>query len=277
MQARENLRQAYLNAMGIQTWFPRRVLPNALAARTFDWLDEAEPVSADQDAPASAAKVSAVKSSSSPDEPAQAVHSKDILKHVVAEHPRIASTPAPFIAPDKELDNTLAVEMKTFRLVVISLGPDHLVVADMPYVAQNQYTRYHHRLLQDMIRAIKLPPPSTEPVREFAWPLTHNSSHHSLLTQINQSPQAAGEAVRAFLTKQYHLLDRKVVLLLGQAAAYYIFDQTRSFEKLRGIHSNNDTKPIFAITHGLNELMNVAALKSEAWLDIRSLVLLDTH
>ena len=33
----EQSRQDYLDAMGIQTWFPRTVLPNALAHRDFDF------------------------------------------------------------------------------------------------------------------------------------------------------------------------------------------------------------------------------------------------
>ncbi|MDD7805349.1 MAG: hypothetical protein PUP46_07290 [Endozoicomonas sp. (ex Botrylloides leachii)] len=263
MQARENNRQAYLDAMGIQVWFPRKVLPNAQPARPFDWFIEEQehapdsslysiPKSIDSDSP-------------SPVAPIQPVRATDVLNHISSAQPVIAKS-----VPPSSIVAKAAATITSFRLVVIPLDQQHLVVADMPYTGLSQFTRYHHRLLQDLARAFQLPQPVFETAREFVWPLT--SRAEGLLHQISQNDQAATDAVNAFLVNQYDLPQKKLVLLLGQAAAHFVFDPMRTFEELRGVHPEADTEQTVAITHGLNELMKIPSLKVDTWADLQALI-----
>ena len=257
--------------MGIQTWFPRRVLPNAQPARPFDWLVEAEEASVPTSGTRSLSEIF-VSDSPAPPPTSKQFRPSDILKSVSLSQPAANAPVAPAPTTKPAVRAKPAITIATFRLVIIPLGQDHLVVAEMPYTGLSQFTRYHHRMLQDLARAFKLPQPSAEPVREFVWPLASIAAHQGLFSQISQDDKAATDAVDAFLANQYGLSRKKVILLLGQAAAHFVFDQTRAFEELRGIHPDKSTGQIVAITHGLNELMKIPSLKPETWQDLQALI-----
>ena len=160
-----------------------------------------------------------------------------------------------------------------FRLAIIPLGPNSLVVAEMPYTALNQFTRNHHHLLRDLSKTLMLPSPSDPQfVREFTWPITKITTPRGLFGQMIQNDQQAADAVKAYLTNQFGLPRRKIILLLGQAAARFVFDTERPFNELRGIHHQGNNKPIIAISYGINELMKIPSLKPEAWHDLQALI-----
>ncbi|MGB1270870.1 MAG: hypothetical protein ACPG5T_02220, partial [Endozoicomonas sp.] len=155
-----------------------------------------------------------------------------------------------------------------FRLIIEPAGDDCLVVAEMPHSGLNQFSRFHQRLLNDILRALKLPSSTSPEPREFVWPISHN---RGLLSQLRQDDQAAADAVRAFLNNQYGLSRQKIILLLGQAAARFIIDPEQSFDSLRGIRQGSTGQQWFAVSHGLNELMKQPSLKAEAWRDLAPL------
>lgn len=271
MQAKEALRQAYLNAMGIQPWFPREVLPHAQPARSFDWevVNNKDSIGDENQEKTTAVILEAPES-------LHLIRTKqpqisDILKRIDSSESTENNTATQQL-PSKKIMPTRSNQITQFRLVIIPLGVDHLVVAEMPYIGLNQFTRYHHRLLTDFSRAFHLPPPSTELIREFVWPLVSATKHHGLFSKILQDEQAATDAINAFLTKQFNLPQKQVVLLFGQAASHLVFDSSHSFDELKGIHLHPDIQKIYAITYGLNELMKIPPLKEEAWHDLQPLL-----
>ena len=255
----ENVRQGYLKAMGIQTWFPRYQLANAKPPRPFDWITEdarafsetqnvvctAQPA---QPQPRSTADYAATK-------PAD-ILGQFMPPATTAEEP---PTPQPIKQP--------LTPSSRFRLMVISLSDDCLVVAEMPHSGLNQFSSYHQKLLNDIIRALKLDGNSAPIMREFVWPMTNG---RGLLSLLEQDDGAAADAVNVYLNTQHSLDRRKTILLFGQAAARFVLDPQKNFDQLRGLQRLPDQ--CFAVTHGLNELMKQPALKREAWQDLAPLL-----
>ncbi|USE35153.1 hypothetical protein [Endozoicomonas sp. SCSIO W0465] len=271
---REQLRQSYLGAMGIQTWFPRYQLTNAQPARPFDWIEE------DARALAEAESTNAAFGTES---------SSTFYHQKERDQPRAGYSPTKpadilgqFITPSKPAKNIkqeaqpspepvkqLTGSASKFRLVIKPISDDCLVVAEMPHSGLNQFSRYHQRLLDDILRALKLDPEDPQTFREFVWPMTES---RGLLSQLNQDDYAAADAVCAYLSNQYGLSRRRFILLFGQSAARFVMDPEKNFEQLRGIHQGTHTDQWFAVTHGLNELMKQSILKREAWQDLAPLL-----
>nr|MDT0251775.1 hypothetical protein [Endozoicomonas sp.] len=215
----EKLRQGYLEAMGIQTWFPRYQLTNALPPRPFDWIEEDARALTDAEPTTSISASHAALSQRNAQKPSQPGYSPtkpaDILGQFMAsstavEETKPAEQPAP--QPEKQLSGSIS----KFRLVIQPISDECLVIAEMPHSGLNQFSRYHQRLLNDILRALKLNPDNFGPFREFVWPMADN---RGLLSQLSQDDYAAADAIGAYLSNQYGLSRRKFVLLLGQSAA----------------------------------------------------------
>ncbi|WOG29349.1 hypothetical protein [Endozoicomonas sp. 8E] len=267
MQGRisERTRQHYLDAMGIQTWFPRQILPNALPPRAFDLLEE-EPGEAFKPEHST---VSSDPSSAPLRESAIGVSSaKDLLGISSRAETKQDAEPAPPVKQNL-IAESRPTEISKFRLVTLAANEHCLVVAEMPHTGLNQFSRFHQRLLSDLLRAIQLPAGSeTLPFSEFVWPL----GNAGLMEHLSQDDSAAADAVCAYLSNQFGLARRKVVLLFGQAAARFVIDPSRNFSDLRGLQTGLHSNQYFIVTHGLNELMKLPALKSEVWQDISPII-----
>lgn len=255
----ENVRQGYLKTMGIQTWFPRYQLANAKPPRPFDWITEDAKAFSETQQVVCAAQPAQPQPRSTADY--AATKPADILGQFMppattAEEPL---TPQPIKQP--------LTPSSRFRLMVISLSDDCLVVAEMPHSGLNQFSSYHQKLLNDIIRALKLDGNSTPIMREFVWPMTNG---RGLLSLLEQDDGAAADAVNVYLNTQHSLDRRKTILLFGQAAARFVLDPQKNFDQLRGLQRLPDQ--CFAVTHGLNELMKQPALKREAWQDLAPLL-----
>ena len=273
MQLSEHHRQAYLDAMGIQIWFPRVELPHAIPARSLagvvdPMLTEASlrdvslPSTADTSPPADSTPAAPVLGSS------------DILNRMGLSAPEPSSpeiVSAKTVAPGEAVSDAAPSIISQFRLVVVPLGEHHLAVTEMPYTGLNQFSRYHLRLLQDIARALQLPLPG-QLFREFVWPLSTGAVHGGLLSQVSQDDRAASDAVSAFLQNQFGLSRQQVILLFGQAAARFVIDPHKPFETLRGVQPGLFDQQQVAVTYSLNELMKISALKADVWEDLRPLL-----
>ncbi|WP_062262033.1 hypothetical protein [Endozoicomonas arenosclerae] len=263
MQGRinERTRQNYLDAMGIQTWFPRQILPNALPPREFDFPEEE---------PESLTQVSVSEPGESSSLPETSNIGVSTAKDLLGISTGITAKPKTEEKPEaKPIAEAKPVETSKFRLVTLPANEHCLVVAEMPLSGLNQFSRFHQRLLNDILRAIKMPAESDSlPFSEFIWPL----GNIGLMEHLSQDDSAAADAVCAYLSNQFGLARRKVVLLFGQAAARFVIDPNRSFSDLRGLQKGLHSDQHFVVTHGLNELMKLPALKSEAWQDIAPII-----
>ena len=269
----EQVRQDYLEAMGVQTWFPRYQLTNARPARPFDWIKEDAATWHQEKAVTQASQPEATKVG-----PAETGYTRlrasDILSQAAIDdfqkkepekEPEKKQTPE-----EKPVEPRRAGTPATskFRLVVQIISDDCLVVAEMPHSGLNQFTRFHQQLLDDLLFALNIQPNNSQPVKEFVWPISEN---RGLMSQLNQDDDAAADAVCAYLSNQFGLPRHKIVLLLGQAAARFVIDPHKAFDDLRGIQDGTHSQQVFAVSHGLNELMKLSHLKAEAWQDLASL------
>ena len=265
----EQVRQDYLEAMGIQTWYPRYQLSNARPARPFDWIKE-DAATWQQEKTASPASQPEAGKVGPAETGYTRLRASDILSQAAIDE-----------APDKTPEKKETPEEKSsaprrvgspatskFRLVVQKISDDCLVVAEMPHSGLNQFTRFHQQLLEDLLFALNIQQTSPQQVKEFIWPISDN---RGLMSQLNQDDDAAADAVCAYLSNQFGLSHHKVVLLLGQAAARFVVDPHKGFDNLRGIKEGIHSQPFFAVSHGLNELMKLPHLKAEAWQDLAPL------
>ncbi|OED44995.1 hypothetical protein ACH42_06160 [Endozoicomonas sp. (ex Bugula neritina AB1)] len=264
----ERVRQDYLEAMGIQTWFPRCQLPNAQPPRPFDWIQEdaaawqqEQPSLSSQERPPNPEHQGPTSSYSRP-------RASDILSQAhINEKPDATSTPETAAQPVEQPKSLLGIPASSqFRLIIQSINEDCLVVAEMPHSGLDQFTRFHQDLLNDILFALKISPDAnTSASGEFVWPLPER---RGLMGHINKDDHSAVEAVCAFLSNQYGFARRKTVLLLGQAAARFVIDPDKTFDDLRGVQQGTHGNQYFATTYGLNELMKLPQHKAEAWLDL---------
>ncbi|PJE80870.1 hypothetical protein CI610_00118 [invertebrate metagenome] len=277
---KESTRQAYLEAMGIQVWYPRVVLPYARVARVIR-QEEYQPVKSLSDPGTSAGAVmvseSAVISTSSPaiasscdsseKTPAVPVRAADILgafPDTIHENPRTETTSV--VPPVKNIAPT------PFRLIIQEINPETLMVADMPVKGVNPFTRFHQQLLGDILHALCFSDISCRQlVREFSWPLGGTDYSRGLMSRIQQDDQAAHEAVCAFLENQFGLSRRRFLLVLGHSAVRFLIDPDGAFDNLRGVHPGVSEGQRIIVSHGLDELMKVPGLKEECWQDISAL------
>lgn len=261
----EQSRQDYLDAMGVQTWFPRTVLPNALPHREFDFPEEFADSEVNKELSAR-----------------EAMLALGLPEHQEAPEPA-AKTPArpslvtePAVSePEKKAESETSASKarpapatSKFRLVTLAPNDECLVIAEMPHSGLNQFTRFHMQLLNDILRSIRHVAQPDLSISEFVWPL----GSMGLIGQMDQDDNAAADAVCAYLSNQFGLARRKLVLLFGPAAARFVIDPERTFEELRGVQPGLHAEQHFAVSHGLNELMKLPALKAEAWKDLSPLL-----
>ncbi|WP_281648742.1 hypothetical protein [Parendozoicomonas sp. Alg238-R29] len=275
----ERQRQDYLEAMGIQAWFPRFVLPAAKPSPTCDWDFDDYPVApqhpqlAPQVADPSSHNVmpqvqtlhspyTQAPTTQAPVAPAAGVmkESSDILGELGfsqesdSEEKDAAATELQPVASD-------VIPAEPFRLAVIDVSDSCLVVTDLPWSGVNQFTGYHERLLRNILRAVNIPADQELQAGVFAWPIIPDA------TPVDR--KYAKEAVRCFLTNQFGLQRRKTILLFGRSSSDYLWDYSESFEECRGVHSKDGVN--YAITCSLGEMMGIPELKAEAWANIKRL------
>ncbi len=282
----ERQRQNYLEAMGIQAWFPRFTLPGAKPSKTCDWDYDNDPVpcatspSSQQSAglitnpatPASQAMTmagttppyeSALTPHSTPQSPQSILNELGVTTPATEEgHSGDNQTPTdPVISTAQP--STPVVPAIPFRLAAIDVNEHTLVITDLPWSGINQITNLHERMLGNIIRALNLPVDSEWKQGLFAWPI--------IAEPVAVDRRHAKEAVVAYLTNQFGLKRRRTILLFGQHCTAYLWDNTQDFDQMRGHHERDGVR--YGITYSLGELINVPALKAEAWTNLKPLQL----
>ncbi|MTI15542.1 hypothetical protein [Sansalvadorimonas verongulae] len=281
----ERQRQDYLEAMGIQTWFPRFVLPAAKPSHTCDWDYDDYPVEAfPEPAP----------SMSAPEQPLS-VPPQNMGYQQPAYIPQQAPQPSPVPAagvlkessdilgelgfttpqstPDTKGDEPCAAQTtdaevipaEPFRLAVVDVSETCLAIVDLPWSGLNQFTGYHERLLRNILKAVNQPCDQTFEASVFAWPIIQEP--------IPVDRKYAREAVQCFLANQFGWQRRKTVLLFGHNSGTYLWGSQESWDKpfdsFRGIQEKDGVT--YAITCSLGEMMGIPELKADAWADLKGL------
>ncbi len=269
----ERQRQDYLEAMGIQPWFPRFTLPGAKPSTLCDWDFDDSPVPAREmpqrsatpqpasvqptpvhnPAPVTQPGAVARPSGSTPQASAEIL---DVLGFSLPEAATEVSAPC----DDAEASGQIN-PVEPFRLAAIDISQDCLAITDLPWSGLNQFTGYHQRLLTNIMRALNLPCDQEWKQGLFCWPM--------LADGAPVDRKYAHEAVHAYLNNQFGLKRRKTVLIFGRTAGSFLWDAQQDFEEYRGVQQREGVH--YGITFSLGELMNVPGLKAEAWKSLRNL------
>ena len=277
----ERQRQDYLEAMGIQPWFPRFVLPAAKLSETCDWDYEDTPVAqvatsahqphvqqvsySEQPAPSAGYQE---QNWHQPPQPREPVPSSGNLKessNILDDLGFTVKTEEQAPSKDSTAENSTSTEAtvlaEPFRLAVVDVSETCLVVSDLPWSGLNQFTSIHQRLLSNILKALQLPSDHEWKQGLFVWPMIPDAS------SVDQ--KYAHEAVHAYLNNQFGLKRRKTILLFGRSSCSYLWSDEASFEDCRGIQQRDDIR--YGITCSLGELLGIPALKAEAWSNLKAL------
>ncbi len=324
----EQRRQQYLEAMGIQPWFSRKVLPNALPSVRCEWQwpETNDAVHSSGSGMASDSEVvsdlkSEVKSEVKNDPQSllsmaqSAIDRKESTALSPQHSPQLSATAAvPSLQPAQQpsaavpvtkglaqISNLLKTpakqeaavsavseslpddsgqtesgpesqigtnEVPRFRLEVIKLEDNKLIIAEVPHSAVGGFSRFHQQLLDDLLRSIDWSA-ETAARASFHWPVVSNGS-------IDQGEGVARDALRSYLQRDFfwdHPLD---VLLLGRQSIEFIVggngDSPHQFtQRMQPGETLSQDGKTLVLCHSLNEMMKLPGLKCETWLHLSSM------
>ena len=256
--AAEARRRAYLQALQLDVWVPRTVLPFAAPSRPEAlWVEEPEaaPVVARVVRPEPVAKVApaaAVAEAPAANRPRIEIPRPAALKPAappVAE-PQPERAPPPAREPAPRFALQLLQAGRCLLLLELPTG-DTLGVRDPAYL-----------LLRDLLRAAGLPDTprivSEEPIR---WPLLNSG-------QLDQGPAAAGEFVQSFVSGHQERLGEGLGLWLVGVAARRCSGVEDA--QLTGVERDTALGPAWLVP-GLDILMEEPAAKAALWQAMRPL------
>lgn len=250
----QQLRQHYLDAMGITSWLPVKVLPAAAPSPTWRWLDEND-----------LAELRSV--AQQPAEPAVCTtEPQAVAEPIVRAEAQQAAVEAetrqerPAVSESSVAETAVSSEPKTFappprfRLAMLAYG-DALVICQMPLDVLQSFPPEHQRLVQRILQSVGL---GQGDMRQqmFAWPIVNNPN-------VDQSLPLAQAAVSSLVTR-FHA-EQLPLLLFGQQLPEYLgLDETL----LQQPQKLGERPVIVAPT--LNELIAIPGLKRELWVQLQS-------
>lgn len=215
----EPWRSHYLHALGVDVYLPRVILPGARPSVVCDW-DWAAEESARQSSPDISIEEAIPATSAAPAKiPETAVKPANRPPVPVIEQRAARREPVVEVAA-RARDGS---GIPQFALSVISTDTGALIVDDAPRnsAARGEYLR----LISNLLFALQGGPAqgAAAPTLDvFIWPMVKNNP------QIDQSADAAREAVAAYVQKQIHNRGLRTVLLLGDNAQQWLPEAARA-------------------------------------------------
>lgn len=264
----EQKRQAYLQAMDIQPYFPRQILVGAKPSPVYEFpvIDPPLPESSVTPATAPSGSGSTVSSQSrgldAIDElraraaPSRKAQVRPIREDREEEPSQERATPA-------ENKDDAATASLHFNLRYYRINEAVAVLDEMPPQGSGQLSLESQKLLQAILKALNLDyPQGNERVEEFSWPV-----------QAGYSPKHAPEVEAARGLAGFLRMRKEtdgfanLLVFAGQIEALILqTDQARAardFESDRGY--------FITVTHSLASILAVPALKRDVWQQLQPL------
>ena len=232
----ERQRQAYLQAMGVDQYFPRVELPGALPSslrETPALLLEDEAV-AEFDAPVSGSQ------------PKPDLQQIKASMQVVGGNAGAVPAAQPVNKPKRSEPVEAASDIPNFALT-IARTESGILILDEGLSAEQDYTEYL-RLLQNILLAVGAGQQAIQ-LDPFLWPMVQNA-------QIDQSETAARQTLSAYLSKLIDDLSIRYLLVMGDTAEQYL--------------APVDSLLLVKTVSALHMLAN-PELKRQAWSDLQVL------
>ncbi len=265
-------RQEYLVALGIDTYMPRWVLPNAPASVACEWPVEvldtaiaAEPVVGQVPVAASLSTDGEGSNSASVAGPA-ALLGQLGGQPIAAKPKKVAASPVEPLAENQQpraessVVSAAAQAIPRFSLNLWRVSDDLLVVDSR----QVELALPTDRLFHNMIFALGYRLAGPLQAEVLRWPLVERSLEP-------QGEQQARDMLHAYLDAQSLRQPFKHLLLMGEPAAKYILPQEAELslhkaDKLYLPELSTADNPVTAIaTHSLTALLQQPLLKVDSW------------
>lgn len=275
VQAQEQLRHQWLEAIGIDSWLPRQPLPGA--APPADWVadfcypqddtaaDYAEYEASTEQVTPSKAKPDAAGAARAPR--SGGIDTEALLGDLDAKgKPKPVPKPAPVADVTDSASVSAAAEQKPvepaphFKLAYLVRG-DLLIVDSMPPHHREGFSRQHKRLLYGITSALGLTAEQelSDPAM-LPWPMLASKT-------LDQGPTEARLAVEHKLKRTLEFRPGITrILLLGDAAMHWVTGEPFKQGELPPLSGCRCAASI-----SLSELLRLPERKAELWQDIQPL------
>ncbi len=259
---KEERRQAFLSAMGIEVFYPRQPLPGAKRSPVYELplktarqsVPQSRPVSAGKPAvkAAAASQLSAVRRSLQPQD----------SKAIAGDTGQSSVSTAP-IAPVEQAatsaTDAMTIESLRFQLQYWQVSPRLSVLLEtLP--ANSELQSELPTLLVAILQALGQPEPKSS--EQFRWPL------HDSMPQSESGAAQASQALSGFIAKRRERDGFANLLVFGNLLTDLLPGAASQGEA--SDYALDDTLTITR-THSLGALLRVPALKRETWAQLQAL------
>lgn len=238
----ERQRQTYLQAMGVDQYFPRVVLPGALPSS----LCEVPALPVEAETIAQVGAITQAEVQTSKPQPAPNLQQIKASMQIVGGNVGNVAAAQPVNKPVRSEPVEAASDIPHFALT-IAKTESGILILDEGLSAEQDYTEYL-RLLQNMLLAVGAGQQAIQ-LDPFVWPMVQNG-------QIDQSEMAAKQTLSAYLSKLIDDLSVRYLLVMGNTAEQY----------LAPVESVLLIKTVSAL-----QMLATPTLKRQAWDDLQVL------
>lgn len=255
MALNEAQRQAYLEVMGIKSYFPRFVLPGARPSVKCDWPENILAV----DSPESETRLAITESKS------VAIQTNNAT---IKSKPEQATVPQLSEPTAEKISQTEALEEIRFQLAFIRINENICVLNQLPYVGGKHLGLSHQKLLLNIVKSLDLDHENLHfNELPFRWPFGE-------FEHLKKNEGAARQALHAYLDQRMLEQGFNTLLLMGEMAVRFLQPRDHSNDVKRGVLTIVDGLPWkTASLESLDEMLKMPALKRDVWVDLRSLLL----
>lgn len=272
----EEVRQCYLEAMGIQVWFPNRVFLRAKSARNIigrvqkkninelqkqknmfvsneNLVQYKTPLSINLQVGNKGGRLQAL----------EMVKSFGLTSEDTGQQKLVRSE-----------DPQDQVPVSPFSFVVLGVSDSVLIMIELPIMNLKEGVTVQHRhFLSDVLWMLGYSEVELNYMegQQFIWPFGWPNNERGILAHMSQGKLAAREAVSAYLEHQFYLSSKKALLVFGKTIAQYVLSSEVSLEK-GGWHMRSNKQSVL-VSHSVDELMTVPSLKKELWQDMNQTML----
>lgn len=243
---REAVRLAYLDALGVPNWVPRRALIKAAprSPAVLDPLPIAEPVPA---APVVAAPAPRMQEAGAPDN--RSLEAEAVRAAVSPPRDQVLAQSTREVAISTPIQPAIA----PFYLQLWQAGSCALLLQlDEPGLAPGTPAQ---RLLNDILRAAELPTPRL--LADFRWPLIRN--------QTDRSASAASQGLQAFVQARLEQQAVASIGCFGVMATLLVEGDADQARSLFGREESVEGLPPVWFSADLEELMKEPQAKARLW------------
>jgi len=261
----EDLRQEYLQALGIDSYFPRLKLPGAPDSVKLDWPDSWQ-IPQDLNTDDFAAVAPEVASRIDP----PSVAPVDSILEKSASPPASASGVAPERTSPASADPVNKSESKgatqakkavadecRVQLVCIRVNASLAIINTMPHLGPRQLSSQHRQLLTNMLAASGIAHEELHiEDKPFHWPMVQGGG-------MDNSRHAAAMALSAYLQQKYADWQFDTLLVMGESIISALFAAADDEENQ--VPSLDEHGWDIAYSRSLDECWQSPKLKQELW------------